>query len=416
MILSARNIKILTRDRSSLILMLIAAPLVAMLDLIIAPLMGRNPFDVLTGNASNASITLFLMTIYCLLVAGLSQMREFVKESQIYKRERLVNLKILPYVASKVWVAALLSFYHALAYAVVHYIAFDMPGSALEFGLIYVTLVLAAMAGMVCGLLASALAPAASSAPMLMILLIIPQIVLSGVLAPVPSTVSSIASTRWAFEGFIGITGIGSDVARDNCWQLKEDARESMTLEDKAARGCNCMGLAVFNPESCNFPGIGEYYLPEIDQPAPAEPAALRPKPTEPVIPPAPEKPEDEQDAVAMTQFMNKIAAYQDEVAQIQELYKGEMSIYEAEAEIYQAQMENYQEEYTAWEVARTGAVGGAEGLIESLKEEFGWAWVNKDDSGVFWSWLITAWIAQATIILVYIGLILILIKRKDVK
>ena len=117
-----------------------------------------------------------------------------------------------------------------------------------------------------------------------------------------------------------------------------------------------------------------------------------------------------------MTQFMNKIAAYQDEVAQIQELYKGEMSIYEAEAEIYQAQMENYQEEYTAWEVARTGAVGGAEGLIESLKEEFGWAWVNKDDSGVFWSWLITAWIAQATIILVYIGLILILIKRKDVK
>jgi hypothetical protein len=175
------------------------------------------------------------------------------------------------------------------------------------------------------------------------------------------------------------------------------------------------MGIAVFDPESCNFPGIGEYYLPEIDQPAPTEPAALRPKPTEPVIPPSPEKPADETDAIAMTQFMNAIAAYQDEVNQIQELYKGEMSIYEAEAEIYQAQMETYQEDYTAWEVARTGAVGGAEGLIESITEEFGWAWVNKEDTGAFWSWMFTAWAAQLVIVGVYIGAILILIKRKDV-
>jgi ABC transport system ATP-binding/permease protein len=38
-VLSARNMRILVRDRSSLILMLIAPPLVAMLDFIIAPLM-----------------------------------------------------------------------------------------------------------------------------------------------------------------------------------------------------------------------------------------------------------------------------------------------------------------------------------------------------------------------------------------
>lgn len=415
LILSARNIKILTRDRSSLILMLIAAPLVAMLDLIIAPLMGSAPFDVVTGNASNAAITMFLMTIYCLLVAGLSQMREFVKESEIYKRERLVNLKILPYVASKVWVAAILSFYHAIAYAVVHHIAFDMPGGAMEFGLIYVTLIFAAMAGMVCGLLASALAPAASSAPMIMILLIIPQIVLSGALAPVPSYASAPASTRWAFEGFIGITGIGSDVAADTCWQLDEEVRDAMTLDDKETRGCLCMGTAVFDPESCNFPGIGEYYLEEIDQPAPPEPADLRPKPTEPVMPPAPEKPEDQSDQIAMTQYMNSIGSYQEEVNQIQELYKGEMSIYEAETEIYQAEMETYQEEYTSWEVARTSAVGGAEGLIESITEEFGWAWVNKEDTGEFWSWLFTAWFAQLFIISIFIVLIIFLIKRKDV-
>ena len=50
-----------------------------------------------------------------LLVGGMSQMREFVKEADIYKRERLVNLKIFPYVSSKVWVAMLLAFYVVVA-------------------------------------------------------------------------------------------------------------------------------------------------------------------------------------------------------------------------------------------------------------------------------------------------------------
>lgn len=415
LILSARNIKILIRDRSSLILMLAAAPLVAMLDLIIAPLMGSTPYDVQTGVPKNGAITLFLMTIYCLLVAGLSQMREFVKEADIYKRERLVNLKVFPYVASKVWVAALLSIYHAISYAVIHYIAFDMPGSALEFGLIYITLVLAAMAGMVCGLLASALAPAASSAPMIMILLIIPQIVLSGVLAPVPGYASAPASTRWAFEGFIGIIGMGSDIAADPCWQLDEEVRDTMTLDDKEAHGCRCMGVTVFDPKSCNFPGLGEYYLPEVNMDPPPEPAELRPKPTEPVIPPAPEKPEDEQDQIAMTVFLNSLGTYQEDVTQIQELYKSEMAIYEAEADVYQAEMTDYQEKYTEWEIARNSAVGGAEGLIENITDEFGWAWVNKEDPNIFWPWLFKAWIAQIIIIGVFIGVILIMIKRKDV-
>ena len=113
-------------------------------------------------------------------------MREFVKETDIYKRERLVNLKIFPYVASKIWVAVLLALFHALAYTVLQSIAFKMPISGFEYLLLYVTLFLAVLSGMISGLLASALSPAASSAPMIMIMFIIPQIVLSGVLSPVP--------------------------------------------------------------------------------------------------------------------------------------------------------------------------------------------------------------------------------------
>ena len=414
MVLSARNIKILVRDRSSLILMLAAAPLVGMLDFIIAPLMGRSPFDYTNGDAANGAITLFLLTIYCLLVAGLSQMREFVKEEDIYKRERLVNLKILPYVASKAWVALLLAFYHAAAYAVIHFVAFDMPGGWIEFGLVYGTLVLAAMAGMTCGLLASAMAPNASSAPMIMIMLLVPQIVLSGALAPVPETISAVASTRWAFEGFIGVVGIGSDVAADLCWQLDEDLRTAMTLEDKAVYGCRCMGTAIFSPGSCNFPGVGQYYSPEIDQPPPIEPPGLDPKPLEPEIPDAPDPPENQNDQIAMVQYLNALQAYRDEVTLIQNEYKSQMELYEAQVAVYQAEMEEYQKARLTYETARNSAVERAEGVIENVTKEFGWAWVDKSDPQVFQAWLLRTWGAQGIVVGVFLLIILFLIKRKD--
>ena len=194
-------------------------------------------------------------------------MREFVKEADIYRRERLVNLRILPYVTSKVWVALLLAFWHALAYTVLQYLAFKMPGGPLEFGEVYITLVLAVITGMMLGLLASALSPNAASAPMTLIMLIVPLIVLSGALAPVPSSVSQIASTRWAFQSLIGITGMGSDVAADPCWHLDKDLRNSMDLDAKSYFQCKCMGVQVFNQNSCNFPGVGDL-LRSRDQPA----------------------------------------------------------------------------------------------------------------------------------------------------
>ena len=166
LILSSRNLKILTRDRFGLILMLAAPPLVSLLDVILALVLGRDPFDFFEGSMPNVMITLFLLTVYGVMVGGLAQMREIVKENDVYKRERLVNLRLFPYVMSKIWVAALLAIYASLVYMVVHYLAFDMPGgTTVEFVLMFISLALATMAGMMLGLFASALAPNANSAP-----------------------------------------------------------------------------------------------------------------------------------------------------------------------------------------------------------------------------------------------------------
>jgi len=346
----------------------------------------------------------------------MSQMREFVKEAEIYKRERLVNLRILPYVTSKMWVALILAFWQALAYAVLHYLAFKMPGGLLEFIEIYVTLVLAVMTGMMLGLLASALAPNAASAPLTVIMFMIPLIVLSGALAPIPPAISQIASTRWAFQGLLGIAGAGSDVAADPCWQLDKDLRDAMNLDDKAYQQCRCMGVQMFAEGSCNFAGIGDFFVAEVAEDPPQKPAALSDPPAEPPIPPAPSLPEDKYDQVQMVQYLNALSDYQNTVKAIQENYKNEMELYQVMGEVYQAEMSTYLEDLTRYNISRVSAVKGGEGVIEMVTKKYGWAWVNKSDPRIFTPWLFGTWFSQVKIMVVYFAIILILIKRKDVK
>ena len=48
----------------------------------------------------------------------------------------------------------------------------------------------------------------------------------------------------------LAITGMGSDIARDSCWALPANVRDNLTLEEKAARGCNCMGISALRHRS----------------------------------------------------------------------------------------------------------------------------------------------------------------------
>jgi ABC-type multidrug transport system ATPase subunit/pSer/pThr/pTyr-binding forkhead associated (FHA) protein len=416
LVLSARNVTILTRDRTSLMLMLLIPPLVGSLDILLGFVMGRDMFSFTNGDSANAGVTLFLMTIYALLVGAMSQMREFVKEGDIYKRERLVNLRIFPYVISKVWVAMLLAFYQALCYTVLHYVGFRMPGGAFDFGLVYITMVFAVMTGMMLGLLASAISPNASSVPLLIIGLIIPLIVLSGVLAPVPGWLSQVASTRWAWEGLMGISGMGSNVSADACWELTPELQSAMTLEDKAANNCRCMGVQMFNQSNCNYPGLGKLSVAELNQDPPVRPTDLPPEPQSPTFPAPPTPPADNTNQVEISQYLNALVAYQQQTQDIGDEAKNQGDLYRAMAAVYQGQMAQYQEAFTKYTGTRFAAVAAGEGIIAGTKKLQGWAWVNKDDPSVFYPWLAGVWSAQVWIMLVYFLLILWFIKRKDVK
>jgi ABC-type multidrug transport system ATPase subunit len=427
-ILSARNIKILTRDRFSLMLMLAAAPLVSLLDVILSVALGNDPFGFSDGLFPNVMITNFLLTIYGVMVGGLAMMREIVKEQDIYRRERLVNLRIFPYVLSKVWVAALLALYAAIVYVFVHYLAFRMPGSWAEFLFVYISLALGTMAGMMLGLFASALSPNANSAPLIVILFMLPQIVLGGALVPIPTTISSPISARWSFEAIMAVTGAGSDVAADACWQLPPEQLEQMlasSIEEKDAN-CNCMGTNSLREATCSFPGNGNFYNPIIDEPPPVGPgeAPSQPgdRPPEPVLPPQPEEPADDTDFVALSQYRDDLRAWQTEANAIEDnyrtqlaAYEGEVTVYQAEVEAYQNEVVSYQTELALYEKARAEAVIPAETSIQQFYRDFQWIFVDKSDNAGYLAIVFKAWAVQVIIISILFFLILVLQRRKDV-
>jgi len=231
-VLSARYIDIIRRDRTGLILLFAVAPILGAIDLIAWP---RDILSPATGIADRTMTMLFLATINPFLVGGLSSVREIVKEAAIYKRERMVTLKVLPYLLSKVWVAFLFSLYNAAAFLAFKLIAIDMStAGTVGIAALYGTFVLASLSGAMWGLVLSAWARREEQVMMLIVLVVVVQIVFSGGilplknLGPAGTVLGSITSSKWVFQA------------------------EATALKVKSG---NCTGSDF---SDCSLPGIGK--------------------------------------------------------------------------------------------------------------------------------------------------------------
>lgn len=412
-VLFERNLRVLARDRFSLTLMLLVAPIVSALDFLLAALLGKTPFDFYEGSFPVVMTTLFSLTIYAVMVGSLSSMREIIKERDIYRRERLVNLKMLPYAFSKLGIAVVLAFYQAVWYVALHYLAFEMPGGWHDIPYIYLTLALTALAGMMLGLLSSAIAPNANAAPLIVILFMVPQIVLSGAQVPLPDAVSALSSTRWGLEALMSITGVGSDLMADPCWELPYTTRSLMTVEDETGL-CRCMGLNLMDPNSCQFPGIGQYATPLLAAPPPIEPMPPSDPPAEPVLPDSPTVPEVSEGAVAVALYLQDMKAYQEEVLAIQDAYKAKLTEYQSRTNVYKAQVFVYQQALMQWQISRSLALEPAKGMVAHFLDDYGWTFVNLENHELFWRKITRTWLGQGTIILTVFVLILGILRWRD--
>jgi ABC-type multidrug transport system ATPase subunit/pSer/pThr/pTyr-binding forkhead associated (FHA) protein len=216
-VLTARYLDIVRSDRSNLLLLLLIAPVLGSMDLIAWP---RAIFDPVAGDASRAMVMLFLAAIIPFLVGALSSVREIVKEKAIYQRERTVNLRIVPYLSSKVAVGLLFALYHAAALLILKLVAVDFAHIGIgNIGLYALILVLSVMSGVMWGLLISAIAPREEQAMLLVIIVVVIQMVFSGgilsldQLGAAGEVLGYATSSKWAFEALVDVT----QVERGDC-------------------------------------------------------------------------------------------------------------------------------------------------------------------------------------------------------
>jgi hypothetical protein len=397
---------------------------------------------------------MFMGSLIAYMVGALGSVREIVKEIDIYKRERIINLKIAPYILSKVWVGFVLALYGAFFFLVVRQgvMLGVWPTSDLGHGrwgfinwaAMYISLFLTSLSGYLIGLLISALAPNQNVAILLVIVALVPQFLFAGGMMPLDALgsggeiISYGVTNRWAFEAGVRITEIGRSLVEDPCWDnLEKDGEDgelgwndylTMSDEEKIAAGCVCMGSNIFEGPCRTFPGIkNEDYFTEGGQvalvdPEPGQPEQPTPWPTFTPIPtltpyptmtplPTPQNPADFGDFMDDSQVQGE--EYQDlreeqgdEYQDLREAQGEEyQDIREAQGDEYETIMEGYSDERSDWQRDREQAIGGAEGLLKAIFEGHG---------HTFQGGYVTRWIAMGVILLVTLILTMVFQKRKD--
>ena len=214
-VLCRRNLDVLRHNRLTLAIMLGAPVLVVAM---FALLFRSGAFDAGQPRAVAAvSITYWLAfaSFFFGLTYGLLQI---VTEAAILRRERLVNLGVVPYLLAKVTVLVPVLLAVNVAMLVVLRATGRLPEGDTElYVALTITLLLDAVVALTLGLLASAAVTDPSHATLALPLLCFPAVLFSGAVLPVAAmagvgrAISVVTSDRWAFEALgrqLGLDGL----------------------------------------------------------------------------------------------------------------------------------------------------------------------------------------------------------------
>lgn len=171
LILTQRYFEIKLKDRRNTALLVAQAPIIALV------------LAMITDKVPNDAKTLFIVAIIAIWFGANNAIREVVAEGPIYRRERLVNLKIPSYLLSKFAVLNLIAVVQcALLLAILTILGRLRPD---DFGNLLATVCLTAAGGIGLGLLFSSVVNSTEKAMSILPLLLIPQLLLSGFLKPI---------------------------------------------------------------------------------------------------------------------------------------------------------------------------------------------------------------------------------------
>ncbi len=169
------------------------------------------------GTGSNAQTVLFFMAFTTVLFGCINGSLVIVKEAPIYRRERTVNLGIMPYMFSKIVVLGALALLQSGVLLLITN-AFEPFHQGVLLPILleaYITLALTSLAGLMVGLMVSAFAPNTDRASSLVPIILIPQVFFAGAIIPLKDWVIQIPAvlfpSRWAMVGLGSSIGLHAE-------------------------------------------------------------------------------------------------------------------------------------------------------------------------------------------------------------
>jgi len=173
--------------------------------------------DFIVTGPDFAPTVLNIMAFSAIMFGCINAAREFVKEAPIYRRERAVNLGILPYMFSKIVVLGFFCLLQSLI-LVVCVAIFDPFHQGIllpPFLEVYLVVALTSLVGLMLGLTVSALVSNNDRAMSFVPLILLPQLLFSGVIFPLSSWflqyLGLLFPIRWAMAALGSSIGLHSD-------------------------------------------------------------------------------------------------------------------------------------------------------------------------------------------------------------
>ncbi len=218
-VFTRRTLRVLRSDWFTLTLMLLLFPLTGLLQLVIfnADVLIGDPAILADPAAAAKSLTenyipfgdlntfIFVMGLEAVLVGMYVPSNELIRDRLVYLRERMIFLRIPPYLISKVFVFTVFAALQSFLYLVVLSIGVDFPENGLYLPAafeLFITLFLTVGAAMSLGFVVSALSKSSDMAIYVLVLLLFFQFFFGGMVFDLRQNpaepLSYLTTTRWS--------------------------------------------------------------------------------------------------------------------------------------------------------------------------------------------------------------------------
>jgi ABC-type multidrug transport system ATPase subunit/pSer/pThr/pTyr-binding forkhead associated (FHA) protein len=208
---------------------------------------------------------IFFLVVAAVWFGTSNAAREIVSERAIYKRERMVNLKVFNYVFSKFVLLSVFCIIQCTVLLAIVFFSLGFNGGPQAFAIELGTLVVTSMNSVAVGLLLSTLVETSEAAMALTPIALIPQVVLGGLMVPMTTNPlleypMYLVPARWGFQGVVARERIA--IADHVAWVMDLKKPDTQSPENFVYAGkFKCAEAQIASSDFNGAWGFTHYHL-----------------------------------------------------------------------------------------------------------------------------------------------------------